>query len=467
MTRTQRFPDAPSRRRVLQALAAGTAGALAGCSLFDSEERTPGDREPPAEATREPATGAAGRDVPGRLASEYDRAVNVVAAGADNTGSEPVESVLESELGDDTLLYFPRGEYRFDGNLETDSVSNLGFVGDRALFRPPQGFAATLLSFGTDGAVRDLRFEGIDFDVTAERTGARPLHCAVDDGLLVRDVGVTGRQDVDHDGMRFDVTDENGTGRVENVRLPDGGSTAFPNTGIYVGEESVGELSFVGCQVAGWPDNGLYASPAQGPVQVLGGHYANNGISGVRVSGESLVRNVRVTCNTTRSGLENMRGIRLREGGNVTVENATVEMRRVTGSDGAITMAEWLESATVRDTHLRIDADDVPAINAKRPTDEIAAASGDEPSLSIRNVRTVGGAGGEATISVAGRNRCRFENLCVHQRGRGRNGIHLSDSEGNVVARSTVDVTGDPLVLENATAQRRRFRTGASLSRCQ
>jgi hypothetical protein len=309
--------------------------------------------------------------------------------------------------------------------------------------------------------VTDFRFQGIDFDVTADRTGIRPLHCDVDDGLLVRDVTVHGRQDVDQDSMRFDVTSEDGTGRVERLRLPHGGSTEFTNTGVYVGESSVGELSFVDCEIRGWPDNGLYASPARGPVRVIGGHYADNGIAGIRVSGDSVVKNVRVTCDSTREGLENMRGIRLREGGDVLVDDARVEMRSVTGSDGAVTMAEWLQSATVRNSLLRTDADDVPAINAKQPS-----ADARQATLDVENVRVVGTASGEAAITVAGRNACRFARLCVHQDGRQRNGIRLTDSSDHVVAESTIDVTGDPLVLENATARRRGFDTAAALSRC-
>ncbi|AQL44932.1 hypothetical protein BV210_19095 (plasmid) [Halorientalis sp. IM1011] len=454
-----------TRRRVLQTLAAGTAGALAGCSFFGSEESTPGET-PPTDVTRDPERGPGTGDAPDRLAADYDRVVDVVEAGADNSGSKPVDSVIRSEIDDDTLLYFPRGEYQFAEPVERGSVSNLGLVGDRALFRPPEGFAEALLVFGGDGTATDLRFEGIDFDVTADRTGARPLYCAVDDGLLVRDVTVHGRQDVDQDSMRFDVTSENGTGRVEGLRLPHGGSTEFTNTGIYVGESSVGELSFVDCEVGGWPDNGLYASPAKGPVRVIGGHYADNGIASVRVSGDSVVKNVRVTCDSTREGLENMRGIRLREGGNVLVDDVSVEIRSVTGSDGAITMAEWLQSATVRDSRFQTDVDDVPAINAKQPGEKARQEIG-TGSLDVENVRVVGAASGESAITIAGRNGCRFERLCVHQGGRQRNGIHLTNSRGHVVTDSTVDVTGDPLVLENATAKRRSFRTGVSLSRCQ
>jgi len=75
-----------------------------------------------------------------------------------------------------------------------------------------------------------------------------------------------------------------------------------------------GEIRFVDCHVAGFPDNGLYASPAPGVVTVSGGRYANNGIANVRVSDGSEVRGVHVICDEARDGVQNMRGIRLREG---------------------------------------------------------------------------------------------------------------------------------------------------------
>jgi len=458
----------PSRRQLLGALAAGIAGGTAGCSFFDGNDEPTGT--PHIETNRDPATGSERTGIPDRLASSYGTVVNIVEAGADHAGREPIDDVLASAIGADTLVYFPQGEYYLETKFKFTRVSDLGLVGDRALLRPPDGFSGTLFVLGSDDGDAGLRFEGIDFDFTAEETGARPLHAAVDDDLLVRNVAVLGRQDVDQDSMRFDVTDEDGTGRVENLRLPDGGDTAFSNTGVYVGEQSVGELSFVNCRIEGFPDNGLYASPATGPVHVEGGYYANNGIASVRVGGESTVRDVRVTCDTDRD-LENMRGIRLRNGGDVLVENARVDMLDVPASDGAITMAEWLTTATIRDSHIRVDADGVPAINAK-PLDQegLASISGENtPTVEIANVTAVGNASDNATIQVDTRNRCLFENLCVHQEGPGRNGLHLIDSEGNVVRDSVLDVTGEPIVLDNASARRSDLSTarGAGAGGCR
>lgn len=449
-----------SRRRALQALAVSMGGVLSGCSVFQDERHSP-TSHPIGPTSENPEVRTRTRPLPSQLEEQYETIVNVVDAGADNTGRRPINNILEAEYGDDTLLYFPSGEYVLDDIFDIERLSNLALIGDGAKIRPPQGYTGYLFSLGSRSGARDLWVEGIDFDFTAPNTGARPIHATVEDGLLVRDVAVYGRQDVNYDCMRFDITTETGSGHVERLRLPDGGNAKYMNTGIYVGQKSVGTLSFVDCEVAGWPDNGLYASPARGPVHVLGGHYENNGIAGVRVSGDSRVRNVTVRCDSTRSGLENMRGIRLRAGRDIVVENVRVEMQAVTESDGAIVMAEWFEDGVVKNSVIRTDADRVPALLAKRPTPKVANTLSQSGSrnINVGNVRVTGRAAQEAAINISNRDNCVLQDICITQRGPRRNGIRVSDSTGNILQNTAVDVTGDPLVLNNATARCKQFWT--------
>jgi len=377
-----------------------------------------------------------------------------------------VSSVLDAEIDDQTALYFPRGEYRLESGVTAGGFRNVALVGDRALVRPAQGFTGSLFEFGTGSDAAGLRFEGIDFDLTAANTGARPIHAAIQDGLLVRDVTVYGRQDVDHDSMRFDVTSASGSGRVEALRLPDGSVTTYPNTGIYVGEKSVGSLTFADCHVVGFPDNGLYASPAPGKVTVEGGVYANNGIASVRVSGGSRINDARIICDSTRSGLENMRGIRLREGTDVVVDGCTVEMRSVTESDAGITMAEWLEGATIRNTVVQTDANDVPGILAKRPNRQLRVGRSTNAGITLEDVRVLGRAANETAISIDNRHGCRLDRVCIDQRGSDRDGITLKNATNGVLTETVIDVTGKPLVLDDAQAKRRQVRIGSFGRRC-
>jgi hypothetical protein len=182
---------------------------------------------------------------------------------------------------------------------------------------------------------------------------------------------------------------------------------------------------------------------------VIGGTYRNNGIANVRVGTDSLVRDVHVRCDEARQGMENMRGIRLRQGANARVENCVVELHEVTYSDGAITVSPWLESATVVDTKITVDADEVPAVKLKSPV----KPGGGEPRIRFRNVRVDGAAAGGRTVEVVDRDACVFENVCIRQTGRNRDGFRLLRSRDSVLRDAAIGVTGEPLVLENSTAE--------------
>ncbi|MFC7177445.1 hypothetical protein [Halosegnis marinus] len=256
------------RRELLATLtAAGGAGALAGCSLFESAPAptdTPdAGTDTPAETT--PSDAADTAEIP--YADEYGTVVDLARAGADTTGRESVVPLLDEHAGDDTLLYLPEGTYLVDEPWQLDGFADVAVVGPDAVVVPPSRYAGTLFAV-TDGS--GFRFEGVTFDFTAEGTGARPIGALVDDGLVVRDVTVRGSQDVDQDMMRFDVTGEEGTGLVERLRLRDGASFDIPVTGCLVTGDSVGELTFRDCEIVGFPDNGLYASAATGRVRVEG-----------------------------------------------------------------------------------------------------------------------------------------------------------------------------------------------------
>jgi hypothetical protein len=160
--------------------------------------------------------------------------------------------------------------------------------------------------------------------------------------------------------------------------------------------------------------------------------------------------------------MENMRGIRLRSGRRVVVENATIEMKQVTESDGALTMAAWLEEATVRNTTIRTDADDVPGINAKSPADEEDSI----PGITLQGIEITGEAADGAAIAVADRSNCRFQGVCIAQDGEDRDGIQLSDSDSSTLRRSTIAVHGRPLVLENATLKRRNVQLRRGARKC-
>lgn len=404
-----------------------------------------------------PGTPAETPEGPTDERSDYGTVVDMVEAGADPDGEEPINDLLTDHAGDDTLLYFPEGEYLVDGGWQLKEFEHFGILGDGAVIRPPDGYSDFLFAFGNSDRAVDLLFKGVDFDITAPETGIRPIHALVQDGLHVTDVAVHGIQDTDQDSFRFDVTLSDGVGLVEDVRQPDGGDPRYSITGCYVGELSRGTVTFKNCHVANFPDNGLYASQANGPVHVIGGLYENNNVANVRVTSDAVVRGVTSRSTEAKEEFYNVRGIRLRSGKNILVEDCTIEYREVNGSDGALTLHNWLESATVRNTQIEIDTDDVPAILAKSPAESFDPESS---QLRFENVEIFGKAANRAAVEIDERSGAEFSGLCIHQTGGSRNGIRLFRSTENLLRDSSIHVTGEPLVVQDSTISSENVETG-------
>jgi hypothetical protein len=77
-----------SRRGVLRTLGAAGVASVAGTTLSES-------------ATAAPDEGF-----------QFDRVVNMREAGADPTGGEPIDPIVDCYTESGTLLFFPPGEYR-------------------------------------------------------------------------------------------------------------------------------------------------------------------------------------------------------------------------------------------------------------------------------------------------------------------------------------------------------------------
>ncbi|AGN00966.1 hypothetical protein L593_05085 [Salinarchaeum sp. Harcht-Bsk1] len=455
--------DAPwqrmGRRDLLRIGAAGAATAIAGCSEGDGDD---GGTEPSPDAP--PSADDDADDGPESIpyADEYDTVVDVVAdAGANPDGEESIIPVLEANASSDTLLFFPPGEYLMDGRWLLPSFEHLGLVGDEATIRPPRDYFGYLFIFGLqDSGASDVLFEGIDFDFTAANTAPRPLQAQVDDGITVRNVTVEGTSGT----ARFDVTTPQGSGVVSNLTMPDGMEIVetldIPENGgnpdgvgVLVGPANRGRLRFEDCHVEGFPGNGLYASPSNGPIEVSGGLFANNGIASVRVSSPATIRNVEVRCDEAPQGFRNMRGIRLRHGESVLVENCRIVMRDLTYSDGGLVIEQQMESATIRDLEIDSSVDGIPAIHVKSPNHEQPDAE-----IEFERVQVTGEAGQGSAVQISDRHDCRLNAFDIEQSGPDRNGVYLVRTTDSVLRDSNIEVTGEPVVLEESELRQRNNR---------
>lgn len=454
-----------NRRTYLRALAGVGAGVgLTGCGgLFRSgteTERSP-TGTPSTERTRTDAPeGTVTPSTVGTVADEwgFEGVVDLSEAGADPTGAEPIDDVLAEHIGPRSLIYLPKGRYRLTDPVVVQDVERVGVVGDGATVVPEAGNTEPLFWFGSPGAVGSILFSGVGFDYSAPDTGGRPLLARGRESVLIEDLTVEGEADVDEDLVRVDVVDPDGDGMVRRLRMPDGAPPDTRVTACQVGDNR-GDLWFVDCEIAGFPDNGLYADPPEGSVHVIGGLYRNNGVAGVRVNANerSVVRGVTVRCDEAEGAGENMRGIWLRGGNSILVEDCVVDLREVTSSDGAVVFSRELGSATVRNCRIRVDADGVNAVRVKSP----ASAEKISGPFVCEGLSIVGSASRGAAIQAANRTGCTFRNVCLYQPGDSRDGIHAANVTGTIVD-STVAVSGDPFVFDRSSLSRRNVRVARS-----
>lgn len=437
------------RRKFLKLATASITPTLAGCmdrlgfSPDDPESepppRSPTETDSPTTSPTETAHPDYTEEQGPPVEDRFKQVVNVKELGASEDSS--LFPIIQDHFTDETLFILPPGRYMLDETVRFREFDTVGFVGYDAVIVPDEGFTGYFFDLGRPGEATDLLFHGITFDFRASNAGSRPLSALIDDGLIVRDINVIGRQGPGGEGLRFDITDEHGTGLIERAWLPDGSSFESNANGCLVGENHRGEISFVNCHFEGFPDNGLYADPEFGRVLVTGGYYANCEVSCVRVGNDSVVRDVRVRCDTASEDYNNMRGIRLTNADGALVENCTVEMIDVPGSDGGIVFGKSLASATVKNTEITIDADRINAIQAKHAED----APADEP-ITVQDVAIAGAAAEQATIEVHERENCTFEGITISQGGQERDGFVFDNSDA-VVNNCQVDVTGRPIAL--------------------
>ncbi|WP_435361986.1 hypothetical protein [Haloarchaeobius sp. DFWS5] len=435
--------DGATRRRLLRHVGStAVLASLAGCGSVDEANIS----HPSPVAPASPLPPVAPASSLAELDDQYGSVVDLGRVGANTSGVSSVVSLLEEHAGDDTLLHLPKGRYLFDRMWAVDSFSNLGIHGNGAIIVPPDGYTdKPLLSLGGFGGSSDLRIDGLNFDFRDSETEPSPIFAFVEDGLRVTNVHVvgTGKR------VRFEVMEAGGTGRVERLLLPDGGTDEVFDPGCFVSSHNRGELTFRDCYIARFPNNGLYASKSTGPVRVIGGTYENNDISNVRVGRDALVKSVTVRCVSPTRTPTNMRGV-WAHGPRTVIDECEVYLKDVPVSDGGMVLKD---STTVRDSDIVVDGTDAAAIHGKDP-DQSAAATAGRPTRDrsrFVGVQIDGDASGGSGVTVINHDGCLFDDVTIRQPGRNQDGIRFHHVNDAVVRRSHIEVGGEPIVLVDST----------------
>jgi hypothetical protein len=420
----------------------------------------PTDSQPPDTETTSTAD-------PVRHSGAFDTVVRAVDAGADPTGREPINPILEEFAGDDTLLSFESGTYRLAPTKLTD-LSHFGIAaayGRRPTFVPTNQACPTKGEpYLTFEGVSNLLVDSVDFDFRLGGSGGEIRIIAEGDATF-SDVSAVGNCRAQTAMLRMDVTDEDGTGLFENVALSNHADNPSL-TGIYVGKAHAGTLTVRNCDVRGFSGNGLYASPpglpdgGNGAVHVRDGTYRNNNIANVRLgSTGASARDVEILVDRVppeHVGV-NARGIRLTDRADQVVENCTLRFGEDAGrSFGGVVFHPDSGHATVKDTEVVVNRDDVHGLRAfpfSGSEDEESEEGDGTGEPVFENVTVSGSAAGGHAALIAGRDGAVFRNCTVEQTGADRGGIYLRYSENCELVDSRIDVTGNPLVIRQSNVR--------------
>lgn len=392
--------------------------------------------------------------------SSYDQVVNIVEAGADNTGNKPIDDVFHEHATDDTRIEFPDGTYKVN-RLNVYQLSNFAMVatGDATLV-PGADYDEDLWIAGAE--TRNLTIAGFTIDNTAD--GVAPeVTLSSYEGLTIRNVHKRGFHSGTGVAFAFQML-EGSDALVEGLSAPDGGKCV----GVYAHGD--GSMTFRNCNLEGFTNNGLYASRLDGPVVVDGGVFRNNNISQVRLgSPDSVVRDA--TLEVTRpvkgpdSDVVNMRGVRVADGnGPVTVSNCDISMQGASGT-GGIVMAYSGGSLEVYDTRIHIDeAYTTPSSDGDLTSWGVFVDNsndGDTGTRTFRNVSITGG-GRYMSAMLIRRSDNTMEGLCIDQDGEGRNGIIFENSSNNTLVDSVIDVPDQEVILRNSSVKRSGISTSGN-----
>ncbi|WP_117592821.1 hypothetical protein [Haloprofundus halophilus] len=163
--------------------------------------------------------------------------------------------------------------------------------------------------------------ENVLYDITAD--GAALNIDASGNDWAIRNIGVRGEyEDPSMDNFfTFEVTDDDGTGLVENVYAAEG---SYETDFAFVRKAHEGELTIRNVYLEGWQEGiygsapGIDAGGGDGPVHIENCYAKNNGVANYRLGSDgSYVRDsvAHVDARTSYSGYS--RGVWVRNGGDV------------------------------------------------------------------------------------------------------------------------------------------------------
>lgn len=455
-----------------------STGVVTGCSEIFEPESTPSG---PSDRTPQPTEHTT------RDSFAFDTVLNAVDdLGMDPDGTEAIDETFGDAIADHTLIEFPRGEYRFDGQTTVDEVRNFGVRGTGAnrndvVFSTPATDGPFFLRIESG---RNVLFENVTFDI-GPGPGSTGLVPIVEDGLVVRNVEFVGFTPTANNGavdnLRPSITDPDGEGIVDTfVRTGPTDITTHGSEGddhnagcIFVGRRHEGTLYIRNSHIENTGTNTIYASRTPGNVRIESCEFRNNNQTTLRLGGEgSYVKDSLFVADTENAHPDN-EGPYINPHGVIWetgdfgktggfIENCRFVWRSAPERASPII---WVDgsagSMTIRNSRIESHVDGIQPVRYDSPRNPRLGVTADRPwAVTLTDTVVTGTASGEwAAVEITGRDGTAIRNSRVEMSGECR-GIEARNSEDLRVVNTKVNVPGEELVLNNAHLAERDIDTG-------
>lgn len=401
----------------------------------------------------------------------FEETVNMATdAGCDPTGSEPCDRAFESTVGDDVLLEFPPGKYRFEEEHRFSGLENFGIVGTgpdrRAVqFVFPSGYSGIVLGLWYG---RDWLLENFTVQQSLDRRTGVGLVLVTHGGLEMRDVEIAGFSPYNRNGgqrgLYCDVLSRDGVADIERYvyRGPSQVGNYPQGTQAFLADEHHrGTIYCRDWHIENAGENGIYASRTSGDVRVEGGYFRNNEVASVRVCGEgSYVRDATVVIDTDQAhpgnvgAFDNTRGIwwesgqLAREGG--FIENCDLVMRSTAESQGLLRIERTAGTVTIRNCRF-LNQTPWQTVTAIEPTPEVRSG---ETAVHAENLSIKTRGNLAPAIELVGRPRSTLTGVRVNHPTHGADAVHLDAAHGTVVEGGLYRAGRFPILLGSRQASR-------------
>ncbi|EFW90121.1 hypothetical protein ZOD2009_21047 [Haladaptatus paucihalophilus DX253] len=275
---------------------------------------------------------------------------DIVEEGADDTGGNAIDGVLENLVGSDTTIIFPPGTYKLNELIVPSGTDRLELIAPDGARLVPGRSGDDLpwvdvysRGFVLDGFELDMRDTPVPpFVRMNSNSGNWELRRLITRGYVraATDTNI-GSNDSGDARTYFRLSAEDGTrGLLQDCYFHEGSCAPdeASNRRAILVESGKGLLTFNRCWFEHWGENTIYAKKPEGGMKILNS-FVRNSQSGMRLGGNSEVRNC-VSIKDARHPIQAWSGGSLQRGVNVEANVPANPSEGVNSYDGRITIAD-------------------------------------------------------------------------------------------------------------------------------